>query len=254
MRIISPFHDYYDGLNDGSDREHLWVRKTTTFLDKEDPFFLDKNWTSGLFHQMDPVYVPNRNAVYTPNGRYWGLGHDSYRRSLLLFCGQFFPLVRVGDAVCWTFEEFEASADLPNRPYATTGFFRKRDEVYAKARKMFSLDDMPARYATLNLRYRCPVLLLDIPEQDLGPVREHEKERFRVRVTLNPRLYELGFQKVLPVFDAYQRIEMYLFNELAEQKDPPVAISDDIRLAAHGFDKYSFRKEKSPKGKKRGNK
>ena len=250
MRIISPFHDHYDGLNDGSDHEHLWIRKTTAFLvDTDDPFFLDENWELTLFHQMDPVYVPNRNARYTKNGKYLGLDSDIYRRSLLLFCGQFFPLVRVGETVCWTFEEFEASADLPNRPYATTGFLRKKDEVYAKARKMFSLDNMPTRYATLNLRYRCPVLLLDIQEQDLGPVREHEKERFRVRVTLNPRLYELGFPKMLSVPDAFQRLEMYLFNELAEQKDPPVAIGDDIRLAAHGFDSHSFRKEKSPKRK-----
>ncbi len=97
----------------------------------------------------------------------------------------------------------------------------------------------------MNLRYKCPVILLDIQEQDLGPIREHEKDRFRVRITLNPRLADLEFQRILPPYDVFQSIETYLFNELAEQTNPPVEISDDIRRDAHGFDKRSFRKDPS---------
>ena len=108
---------------------------------------------------------------------------------------------------------------------------------------MFTQETILPRFRTLNLRLRCPIVLLDMQEQPLGPVREHEPERYRVRFTLNPCLAELGFERVIPPFDAYQKLESYLFNELAEQNDPPVEISDDIRRDSHGFDKHSFRKD-----------
>ena len=245
MRIISRFHDYYDGLNDGADTDHVWKRETSCFLvDRDDPFFLDSNWELSMQHQMDALHVPNRTACYSKSGRYLGLENDSYRRSLLLFCGRFFPLVRLKESVCWRFEEFEAAIDLPNRPFSRE-WARDKKRIYADSRKMFSIDNIPSRYTTMNLRYKCPVILLDIQEQDLGPIREHEKDRFRVRITLNPRLADLEFQRILPPYDAFQSIETYLFNELAEQTNPPVEISDDIRRDAHGFDKRSFRKDPS---------
>ena len=79
-------------------------------------------------------------------------------------------------------------------------------------------------------------------EQPYAPVRKHEPERFLVRFTLNPHLAELGFERVIPPFDGYQKLEGYLFNELAEQNGLPIEISDDIRRDNHGFDRYSFRK------------
>ena len=60
---------------------------------------------------------------------------------------------------------------------------------------------------------------------------------------MNPRLADLDFARIIPPFDAYQKLESYLFNELARQNDPPMEISDTIRRDSHGFDQYSFRKE-----------
>ncbi len=58
MRIISRFHDYYDGLNDGADTDHVWKRETSCFLvDRDDPFFLDSNWELSMQHQMDALHV-----------------------------------------------------------------------------------------------------------------------------------------------------------------------------------------------------
>ena len=247
MRIISKFHDYYDGLNDGSDQEHVWRRETSSFLvEQDDPFFFDRDWELSIYYQMAPLFVPNATPRYSKSGTFLRFDHDEYRRSLLFFCGQVFPLVILADAVCWTFEEFETQIDLPNRPF-NKQWERDRKSVYANARKMFSLDSLPARYTTLNLRHKCPVLLLDIQEQDLGPTRERHnyQDLYRVRITLNPRLADLKFQRVVPPYETFQRIEMYLYNELAEQVDPPVEISDEQRRDAHGFDKFSFRKPPS---------
>ncbi len=245
MRIISKFHDYYDALNDGSDTDHVWKRETSSFLpDLQDPFFHTDNWENSLPHLMHVVSVPKRSAVYS-QGAIWRGDTDEYRRSLLLFCGTFYPFVRLPDQVCWDFHSFAEAVRLAERPYSKHGFLTKQKDVQEQTQAMFTQETILPRFRTLNLRYRCPILLMDIQEQPLGPVREHEPERFRVRFTLNPRLADLDFALIIPPFEAFQRLEGYLFNELAEQNDPPVEISDTVRRDSHGFDKYSFRKEPS---------
>ena len=247
MRIISKFHDYYDGLADGSDTCHVWKRETSSFLpDLQEPFYKTDNWENDIPHLLDFFWVPKIDAVCTPNG-FWRDDTDDYRRSLLLFCGEFYPFIRLPEKVCWTFEEFAQAARLAERPYSKKGFSNTQKEVYACAQAMFSQDTILPRFRTLNLRLKCPILLMDIQEQPLGPIRVHEAGRFRVRFTLNPCLAELDFARVIPPFDAFQKLEGYLFNELAEQNDPPMAISDIVRRDSHGFDKYSFRKEPNRK-------
>ena len=243
MRIISKFHDYYDVLNDGSDTDHIWKRETTSFLpDLNDPFYKTDNWENDLPHLMAELSVPKIGAVYQQD-LLWRGDTDDYRRSLLLFCGEFHPLVRLPGCVCWDFESFAQAAKLEERPYRKRSWCYAKNKVFSNVRAMFTQETILPRFRTLNLRLRCPIVLMDIQEQPLGPIREHEPERYRVRFTLNPCLAELGFERVIPPFDAYQKLESYLFNELAEQNDPPVEISDTIRRDSHGFDQYSFRKE-----------
>ena len=249
MRIISNFHDYYDVLNDGSDADHVWKRETTSFLpDLDDLFYKTNNWENALPHLMDEVSVPKIGASFQQGLLRRG-DTDDYRRSLLLFCGEFHPLVRLPERVCWDFESFAQAVKLEERPYCKRSWCYARDKVFANLRAMFTQETILPRFKTLNLRFKCPIVLLDMQEQPLGPVREHEPERFRVRITLNPNLGELGFAGIVPVYEAYQKLESFLFNELAEQNDPPVEISDTIRRDNHGFDKYSFRKDPIKKRK-----
>ena len=243
MRIISKYHDYYDALNDGSDTAHVWKRETSSFLpDLNVPFFKTDNWENALPHLMKEVSVPKFGMVYRHNNL-WKGDTDDYRRSLLLFCEEFHPFVRLPERVCWDFDSFAQAVKLEERPYCHRHWCYAQKKVFANVRAMFTQETILPRFRTLNIRLRCPIVLMDMEEQPLGPVREHEPERYRVRFTLNPRLAELGFERIVPLFDAYQKLEGYLFNELAEQNDPPVEISDDIRRDSHGFDRHSFRKE-----------
>ena len=249
MRIISKFHDYYDVLNDGSDIDRVWKRETSSFLpDLNDPFYKTDNWENNLRHLMDEVSVPKFGAVFLQGLLRRG-DTDDYRRSLLLFCGEFHPFVRLPERVCWDFDSFAQAVKLKERPYCKRSWCFAQKEVYAKVEAMFTQETILPRFRTLNLRLRCPIVLMDMQEPPLGPVREYELDRHFVRFTLNPRLAELGFECVIPPFDAYQKLEGYLFNELAEQDDPHVDISDDIRRDSHGFDKYSFRTEPTKRRK-----
>ena len=218
MRIISKFHDYYDVFGNASDTSHIWKREMSSFL----PDMNNANYKYGGLHGCDI---------------------DEYRRSLLLFCGEFYPFVRVADTICWDVDSFTQKIDLQSRSFNRHSTLFRREDVEKNIRRMFSLDTVLPRFKTMNLRYKCPIILLDIKEMELGPVREHEKGRYCVRFTFNPCLASLDFQKIMPPFDACQQLGSYLFNELTTQDDPPDEASDIVKRDSHGFDKHSFKAE-----------
>jgi len=59
-----------------------------------------------------------------------------------------------------------------------------------------------------------------------------------------PILADYGFNKVVSANQAWQEIEMYLSNVLVTERNPPVVIRDIDKVAKHGFNEKSFRKEK----------
>jgi hypothetical protein len=61
-------------------------------------------------------------------------------------------------------------------------------------------------------------------------------------------LKDLEFYKTLDAFSVFQEIEMWVGGVLAAAGNPMVQITDDkIKVAKHGFDKFSFRKGKETK-------
>lgn len=65
-------------------------------------------------------------------------------------------------------------------------------------------------------------------------------------VTLNPMLKDFGFASCVPPYQAYQELYRWLTNQARPMKPIP-AISDEMKVATHGFNKFSFRKDKSAK-------
>jgi len=72
---------------------------------------------------------------------------------------------------------------------------------------------------------------------------------YGAKVIVNERLNHYGFQKVLPPMQAFQELEMYVGACLTKPtiEEPP--IPDKVKVEIHGFDKHSFRKDKSKKKK-----
>lgn len=57
-------------------------------------------------------------------------------------------------------------------------------------------------------------------------------------------LKELQFGKVKSANDAFQEIQQWKFGTLNQPDPASIIVSDDIKIAKHGFDKRSFRKNK----------
>ncbi len=59
-------------------------------------------------------------------------------------------------------------------------------------------------------------------------------------VERNPVLKDMGWQRQVDPYTAWQELDMYLGNQLAVQEDP-APLSDELRRDAHGFDDRSFK-------------
>jgi hypothetical protein len=61
----------------------------------------------------------------------------------------------------------------------------------------------------------------------------------------NPRLSEIGFQRILDPYTAYQELSMWTDNlAVHEGNREPKGMTDKLKAESKGFDKWSFRKHK----------
>lgn len=58
----------------------------------------------------------------------------------------------------------------------------------------------------------------------------------------NPVLKDVEFYKVLDSFTAYQELDMFISGTLPQSTAMPIEIADKDKIPQHGFDKWSFRK------------
>jgi len=63
------------------------------------------------------------------------------------------------------------------------------------------------------------------------------------KITYNGLLRPVQFMRVFDPYSAFQELAMYISNIAQPEKVMPV-IDDEMKIQAHGFDKFSFRKPK----------
>ena len=231
MRIISSFRDYYDGLTDGSD-PRIWRRETTEIvLDPNDPFF--KTGCPVLRHDWSTGFWQNRREFGEAECGLFG------------FCGKILPFWRHGAKIGWDLAGYRdeyrrtTGADLEDSKWK---IWR-----YDSVRALFARESIPPRYGEIFLRYRVPLWTMTPGTSANGwwnPVAPG--------LALNPKLADLQFQRQLDPYQTFQELEMFLFNDLAVQADPPETVSDRVKAEAHGFrDPYSFRREPGEKKRRK---
>ncbi len=241
MHIVSNFKDYYDSASWGpADPKRVYVRKTEEIRE-----FPDKIWKKLRDERPE---IPGKNII----------SEDQLSTGFVLFCGQIFPYWIVG---------IKQHYSIKALVKALSTYKKDEFDTYEEAT---SRKRLAKKLGTQTLKNQWwsdnPVLT----EENLATYTENQRDRVRdymishntpvihmyrsgcdLEIEKNPRLYLLNFQSIMDPATAFQEIEMFISNDLVLQRDPEVRVSDEIRAGSHGFDKFSFRREKKKKKRPR---
>lgn len=246
MRIISKERDYYDCMmNQMCDRSIVFVRK-----------------------QSDPIESPFKKmgclCSYEEHTYRGGFLEEYFFMGVgfLFFCGNVYPYVMIGDKVYYDMDSLPHVISTGHRRRALKEGAKAYARIWFEQRKVYSgLHWCPdeERSVRAHLKHHKPDFVMDqkaLVEYALKNGVAYYSTFYNDRngdyVVHYPNLKELTFFRVLPPLEAFQRIQMYLTNELAREKQmPEEPISDKLKAETHGFDKWSFRKEASSSKRKK---
>jgi hypothetical protein len=219
MRIKSSFRDYYDKCQFFGTDDQLYVRNLKEVTDVPLMYSCDSRWS--------PTY--------------------GYRKITIGFCGkvymgyQFYNPSKLGDYSKFLY----ASEDIKDY-YGYKGWEWPKSSFYNK-----SYEEKYDIISKLDLsewfrKYHTPIMICDTSKsgvRGIGKLRRYYTENI---TTINGCLQNYNFQTVFDPQQTYQEISMFLGNMASPEKPIP-KISDEIMLEAKGFNKYSFRKDKTNK-------
>lgn len=228
MKIISKYRDYYDNIY--ISKEPLWLRNTTTITsDETKPSVLSVDQIKFLNQAFSEIPRPrifkSKKCVYDVRLDYILLG----------YCGKLIPLYLYqenthtsSNIIC--FDNIEEYI----QHYKCKGYILK-DNIWKPKRKFdnsglkawiqeFNNNKVPDIFVALN----SPIFLIDAGHKDV--------------IKINPRLLDLGLQRIIAPYTAYQDISTFLSNQLVREESVPI-FSDELKRDAHGFDKWSFKKK-----------
>ena len=222
MRIISDFHDYYDvGMQNGVDPQLPYQR------------YRREVRINHLHGFNDPYYwYLYEEYACADNNRIVFIGFAGKVYPALVHINNFKETVYIFDIDKADPKFFENAVNRMLQCGRTLSRKRAEKDCLVQIKKeikdMFSWKDDKALLGLFDeLKTAIFVYWLESPT-----------------VIINERLNQYGFQKVLPPMQAFQELEMYVGACLTKPtiEEPP--IPDKIKAEIHGFDKYSFRKDK----------
>ena len=255
MRIISKYHDYYDGaMAHGIDPSLIYKR------DQELVKASEVDWNPGSV--VDGIF-----DSYPWDRNYW---MNSTDLALLLFCGKAYPYWytqakdqatqkdRVWVVTCEALIERAGALYKRRREFKeergqirtgdpffprlseAEGFLSGKDEFWGPRFRAKNVEAFAKQVAgrpvdhNAHHHWKAPSLLLARRSGNGGPKQ--------YAVLRNPVLKDLEFQKVMDPFTAFQEIAMFLGGVLAVEDQAPLRVgSDEVVARQKGFDEWSFR-------------
>jgi hypothetical protein len=235
MKIYSKTNDYYDGIARSwqSDPKRVFVRENEIIkLNKKTQFLPNKyKFPQGVYER-----TIDGKKDFTIDAKC----------SLLFFCGEVYPFFELDlryhgygmsydHSDVFFFYDDESFNEKLNKysngkkyyKYRYNGYFSsKSNEEFIKESKVNHVQNKKA-----HLELNCAYFTID----------QNRK------LTKYPVLKDIGFQKIMSDFECWQKIEQYLTNDLVPPDMVEHAVTDDIKAESHGFNQYSFRKDKELK-------
>ena len=223
MRIISSFHDFYDGVQaSGQDHSLLYLRQPREEKLRETPF------------------------PFTTTLRHWGSDIVA-GCNMIGFCGRVVPVLRVQNPregtmlpmLCYSLADVDAFVETHFKKAVVERYYAAKRHTYWRERWRYTthrtLEEFFSECAAQQGKYehlfrenRCPVFVY--------------REGCEHTITYNGCLKDLEFYRCVDPYTAFQEIQMFL-GGMAFPNKPIPKIDDKIMAEAKGFDKFSFRKE-----------
>lgn len=240
MRIISPFKDYYDGVQrQGYDAQHPYVRKTEIIEIKGHketlPFGAYVNGYRGWHREKFQI---NSTSVIIVAGKPFLRKEMEYVRldifnNAIRTTEAYFS----ADSLEKKIRECVPEYDLRKKTRYTQEYHLSED---VKELRNFPQPKHFTEATNLCLNYKAPIIEIrhDDPKTGYNP-------RLDVRgyVILNPQLNMRGFAHAMDPFTIYQELAMYISGVLGAPANPTVDITEKTMVKKKGFDpKYGFRK------------
>lgn len=184
-----------------------------------------KDYYDGLAatdQEPEPLYV--RKTWEEPTLSYGYIYPLDGYAGVIGWCGRIIPFCMIAGKVCYTVEESRKQAGklahsetffskwgrITNHFAQIHNVYLKSDDKSTPARDIFDKFDVPVFAVTTKL-------------------------------ILNPRLNNFDFAKIVPPYQAWSDLTVYLSNKA--QPNPTIPkVSDKDMIVAKGFDKWSFRK------------
>ena len=242
MLIISKFRDYYDSIQMyGSCSTIMWERKTETKHIK-----IDKPHDN-ILHNASSGIEYNRNTL-------------CLLPILIGFCGNIYPAIdititptnnNIYSTIVYNEMEYQQVVNAFKEHFKykrnSSYIFHQTRNDKSMIRNYFNTQFNEYKY--LFTKFKVPIFKMLI-EYDQ---RIHNLAHYKLEINCN--LQNNKFVKIKDPFTTYQDIEMFLNNDLANDEVEMVEISNESQNQKHGYDKWSFRKQKNNKKRKqKGNK
>lgn len=219
MRVISPFHDYYDSAQSfGQDMSVVFNRKTVVYEEDKTPDNVSQILSEiSKEIRRDWAWRWALPHILRVDGKQYDLSYGQ-----IIFCGVMYPFIRF-----YSFggkEEFIYSYEAFLSKFGDADFTRSYKDAKRVIKDYFSKNGTDA---LKNLLVEHKAITMSW---------------YNRIVTINPVLSEYQFYKAKPAWEAYQELDSYICGVLTFPQNAMVEIEDKYRIEQHGFDKWSFRK------------
>lgn len=255
MKIISG-HDYYDSaLAYGQDEDLIYLRDDEVVSAKDCPLvpyyphgLLVANKKHDSWSSRNEIYVRQCSydfrsiSIYVSGKHYGGIWAKGNHLGDPTF-----------EEIFWDYDKFESFVE-------NLGFFVNvpKDKFYSWER------NLEYKKAFLTLRdWMTPSevtveQLAWIIENRVAIAINHGWQNWDQRKQIAPdwhincaskefNLKDLGFARAVDPYTMFQELSMFVGGVLPRNPNPMIEITDPkIKIAKHGFDKWSFRKQKEP--------
>lgn len=222
MLIVSKFHDYYDGALKafGVDKSIVFERKYET---------------------IHPVGLMPPMPYDTHNNPHQAIG-------AVLFCGKMYPFF-------WTHDYHRPLEEQDSIDYDINRIWRYIDARYSfhkqeRARRRSALETaMAVDYVEVHRQYRTPIIGLEFTQRSWN--NNNGIAHSNQYGALNPKLSDWKFFHIKGSYETVQDIMMYISGVLGQPDKPSRPQTDKEKVASHGFDRFSFRKDGPPTRKQK---